>query len=412
MVRVYSYLFALVLLFLVQGCGKDSVVEDTLASENEDKMQERMPIVFSQPYTAEVKASELKNDNITSFGVYAALATGHKDFQQGASSESLQDFMTNIPVTKNGSIWSATPSYYWPNLDDKSLSFFAYAPHNAGGSETALVPSHNWDNASAPFSITYTPKSNPASQVDLCVASAVFDRDKTNLDQMGNIKPVEFSFAHTLSWVSFAANYTGTIPEGCYLRVDELSLYNVVGSNTISYVKKSTAPVAYEWEWSNIAENSTKSGRYMLSIGSNTLSAQGAPEQRLPQKPDSGTPTYYEFVNANGYIYGIPQEINPEGATVKTMISITFSFVKDDASGALVAQFYSNITLPSSTESEPHIWEPARKVKYLFTIDVTTASLINISKVDAGAWIIDWESSGNDPDYDPTDDGENDKEII
>lgn len=407
-----KYIFLLSLIFLFCACSKEST--DFTYNNNGNIDWESMPIVFSEPFKAEVKAAELKNDNLTSFGVYAALAVNNRDFQQGGQIGQLQNFMTNVPIQKEGTIWRATPAHYWPNLDDKSLSFFAYAPHNASGHQNNIVPQHDWSNMNVPFKIFCSPKSNPAEQVDLCVANAVFDRNKSHVDLFGQPLPVEFTFTHTLSWISFAANYVGTVPDGCYLRIDELVLYNVVESNTLQYVKTNsvTSSVNYEWRWDNIDINAPKVGYYTLSIGGNTLSSQGATGQRLPQVPLSGEATYYEFVNANGFIYAVPQEINPQGATTKTMMNITFSFVMDDNSADIVAQFYSNIELPTSTPQKPNKWEPARKIKYLFTIDVTTASLIEISAVDSGEWIEDWKPSGNNPDYDPTDNGENYKEII
>ena len=47
---------------------------------------------------------------------------------------------------------------------------------------------------------------------------------------------VPFLFNHTLSFVTFSANYDdedNILPDGCYLRIDELILYNLVGTNTL-----------------------------------------------------------------------------------------------------------------------------------------------------------------------------------
>ncbi len=51
--------------------------------------------------------------------------------------------------------------------------------------------------------IQYRPHSDSTNQVDLCVAKAVLDRD--NIEDRGKMVP--FLFNHTLSCVTFSANY-------------------------------------------------------------------------------------------------------------------------------------------------------------------------------------------------------------
>lgn len=366
------FLMSLAALF---SCGKLSV----------DDSQSMIPIDFSvRDYAAEVKGSSLTTDNISSFGVFAALEENGQDGFSDVEASELQLFMDNVPVTKDASgRWSANPPHYWPLLEDKSLSFFAYAPHSEFADMEVLA---GWDegnlvNDRKSVEITYTLNSSPAKHVDLSVAAAVLDRVR-DTDGDGNIDPVEFGFRHTLSSVSFAANYIGNLPEGCYLRVDELTVGELVNSNTLIYDSSQSD----FFEWKAITSQTPRTGSYVLNVGSLTIAAS---HRINPKSTDTqAEDVYTDFVTADGVLYALPQEVNPAGLQNKAKMDITFSYVKSNTH-AVIAQFYTSIDLPN------HTLEVARKYKYQFTLDVTTASLINISCVDNGAWIIDWTDSEN-----------------
>ena len=94
----------------------------------------------------------------------------------------------------------------------------------------------------------------------------------------------------------------------------------------------------------------------------------------------------------------LPQKINPIGTddAELTKVDITFSYVRNDLSNAVTAQFYTSMTLPEETAEKQIFLEPAKKYKFLFTLDVTNASLVNVSCVDDGDWIVDWVDSENE----------------
>ena len=371
----------LIFALFIASCSKEGT-DPVLDTPNEDSPQ---AIEFSVPYKVSVKASELRKDNIQNFGVCAALAENNETFLGGGN---LKNFMTNVLVQKgagsNGSsvIWSANPTHYWPINTDKSISFFAYAPYVNSSSELSFTP--DW-NENKELRMKYTPKTNPSGQIDLCVSPAVLNR-QNEFDADGNSKPVSFKFYHTLCWISFAANFTTngktTVPDGCDVVIDELVLYNVVPSNTLICKPTLADPEDSTsfFSWNSQIPDSEKTGKYTLSVGGTTLGGLALPE--YPAAPD-------EFVNANGFLYLIPQTINPEGASVQTKIDITFSYVLRTATtSTTIAQFYSTLTLPKTS------WTGGSKIKYTFTIDVSTASLINISATN-NKWIQLWEDSGN-----------------
>lgn len=373
--KCFYKIFYLLFLTALYSCGRLSA----------DDSQPLIPIDFSvRDYTAEVKGISLTTDNISSFGVFAALEENSQAGFSDVDASELQPFMDNVPVTKDASgRWTANPPYYWPILNDKSLSFFAYAPHSyaadmevvAGWGEESQVK----DRKSV--EIRYTLNSNPAKHVDLSVAAAILDRVR-DTDGDGNIDPVVFGFRHTLAAVSFAANYIGNLPEGCYLRIDELTIGQLVNSNTLIYDSSQSD----FFEWNTITPQTPRTGSYVLNVGSLTIAAS----HRINQKSTDlqVEDIYTDFVTVDGVLYALPQEVNPAGLQNKAKMDITFSYVKND-SHAVVAQFYTSVDLPNS------MLEVSRKYKYQFTLDVTTASLINISCVDKGAWIIDWNDSKN-----------------
>ena len=362
-------------LFLSASCvkvGKESYPLDSV------------PIGFSVgEYNVEVKGSELTEDNISSFGVFAALEdVAEYNFNQ-VPPEYLQPFMSDVRVEKTAYGWTAVPvHYYWPVLEDKTLSFFAYAPHSEG---IGIVAKAGWAEGSGvsdkkTVELTYSLDSNPAKHIDLCVASAVLDRVR-DADGDGISDPVAFDFQHTLATVSFAANYIGTVPSGCYLRIDELTVGKFVNSNTLVYNSGSSDFFA----WDPISSDDERDGTYALSIGSLTLDSN----QRLNMKSSEPDKVVYtEFVTLDGIIYVLPQDVNPAGTDEPSKIDVTFSYVKEDGN-AVIAQFYTSIDLPATT------FQVAKKYMYQFTLDLTTASLISISCVDQGTWVTDWKNSNN-----------------
>ena len=196
--------------------------------------------------------------------------------------------------------------------------------------------------------------------------------DKTKEDA-GN--PISFEFAHTLSFVTFVANYIGTVPNGCYLRVDELTLSNLYNSSSLILNSNQQDDQPF-FEWGTPEES--KNASYTLSVGNTTLE-----DKKLH---DSSEGAYTEFVMPDGLLYLVPQEVNADDNSARSVLDVTFSFVKTGSNNSIVAQFYTSLQLPNG------VWQAGRKHKYQFTIDVSKASLIDISLVDGG-WIKDWANS-------------------
>jgi hypothetical protein len=356
MYRVHTYYFLALTFFVVllSGC-KGSLDLDG---------NEGIPIEFALPnFDVQVKGVQLTTDNISNFGVFASLENNGRSFSD--NSADLSTFMSNVEVQKDKETgkWCATPAHYWPIFPVKKLSFFAYAPYGVVGNDAAP------DWGSRTITLPYAVAANPASQSDFCVARAVLDKTK---EDAGN--PISFEFVHTLSFVTFVANYVGTVPDGCYLRVDELTLSNLYNSSSLTLNSNQQDDQPF-FEW-GVPEES-KNASYTLSVGNNTL------DDKELCDISKGTS---EFVMPDGLLYLVPQEVNADDNSARSILDVTFSFVKKDSRKSIVAQFYTSLQLPNG------VWQAGRKHKYQFTIDVSKASLIDISLVDGG-WIEDWENS-------------------
>ena len=107
------------------------------------------------------------------FGVYAYLHSGRVDYETA-------NFMENVKVSTAN--WTYAPAQYWPTNGDK-IDFLAYGPH---------IASPSVDNGV----LTYTIPTASESQLDLVVATAQTNKDKTE-------DVVEFTFKHTLSRIGF-----------------------------------------------------------------------------------------------------------------------------------------------------------------------------------------------------------------
>lgn len=381
MISRISYLYWVIsLVCLVASCGEKDVIR---------VLEEPCPIDFSvADFSAEVKGGDL-TEEIPSFGVFATVEQAvNESFRGFVNATNLQPFMTDVPVKFENGAWRTSPTYYWPLLQDKLLSFFAYAPHSSYPSTTssaAIVPEAGWNRAQNPdknIRITYTLDPNPYNHIDLCVAQAVIDRVR-DTDGDGNMDPVKFEFKHTLSALSFAANYIGTLPYlDCTLRIDKLVLGNVVNSNTLTY----TSGTAGFYAWDEIDLTAARTGSYTLSTGDLTLSLQ---RPITPKGQNDDSPQYTEFVTGDGVIYALPQTINPlvPDQNTKmdyTKMDVTFSYMRGDVQ---IGQFRSSINLPTK------VLEMGKKYLFKFTIDVNNTSLVRIECQDQGHWIVDWANA-------------------
>ena len=252
-----------------------------------ESVEDSFPIEFSlADFSADVKGNELTDSSIENFGVYAALGDMSADFNEDAA---LVPFMANVRVAQNNGVWSAVPNHYWPVNKVHDISFFAYAPHL---DMEAAEFSEDWSSHS--IVMPFSPNSNPRNQVDLLIADAALDKYR---------EEVVLDFNHALTWVSFGARYVSRktpesesmLPEGAYLRVEEVALKGVTEKMNLVY-----GADGFYWD-EGTAEGSSD---YVLSLNKLTLADIALDENE-----------FKEFASDEGALFLLPQEI--DGDSVK-----------------------------------------------------------------------------------------------
>lgn len=326
-----------------------------------DRVEPSSPveILFAPAVSAEYKGSPIdEKGDLRSFGVYSSRGSRSITFGED---NGLVGFMENVKVGKTGEVWTSDPVCYWPISSDYDVSFFAYTPYIESPDFTA-----NWGEKT--ISMQYTPAQDPASQADLMVAEPA--TDKYN-------ETVSLSFYHILTWVTFSANYKGDLEsikrslqleDDIYLRVDELEVKNVVGTNSFSYRSTGSG-----WLTS---DGLGRDASYKLSVNNLTLVNDSLPKSKVEETK------YKNLLSDQGALFLLPQSI----VRNTSLIGVTFSYV-NKKTHSTITQFYSEITLPVS------VWGQGKKVRYNFTIDVTSSTLINITSVTVEPWV----NSGNTP---------------
>ncbi|MDR1884391.1 MAG: fimbrillin family protein [Prevotella sp.] len=225
--RKYAKLLIVAVSIMFQACDREQepIREDgTYAGA----------IDFALPEAA-FKTEDITTSNITEMSVFAHLTTG-----QAFNTSSTANFMYNQKITKTAGIWEYTPLKYWSSSENDKVSFFAIAPCPTADNGIA-VPVPNYTGYPA---ITVTPASASSQQADLCVAGVLnASKEDTNGSENGNGGgKVSFSFAHVLTKVTFSARYTGTLPADTEIKITQVKISDVIGSNTLNFTD-----TGFEW---------------------------------------------------------------------------------------------------------------------------------------------------------------------
>lgn len=264
-----------------------------------------------------VKESLTKNDSVQSRATTADLANFgvYSYIKDNAETPTVNQFMIDQLVEKDGSEWTYSPIKYWPNNDYK-LNFFAYSPHRSTVDEVNLNINQG-ANGSAP-TIEYTVPTAPAKQLDLLAASHHYiSKD----ERTENAVPLDFR--HLLSEVKF--------------RKGDLSGANITAL-TISDVKSTGSDMLMVGDRSKQwTLDSEETATYSPGIAIGTNNLIGSPMYLMPQS----------FTDDN-----------------KTKINITLQFPEEIA--IKPGETYS-ITEPMSkflTTTEAAIWEQGKSYTY------------------------------------------------
>jgi len=357
---IYTFLTrVLVCLSAISGCDMHGV---EFYPEDEDEL--KRITISDVKMDRETRAATLDSTTFSDFGFYAGLSlSGHFDKHTAGT-----DYMKNAMVTKNWTTgnWNTSASYYWPAMENWTISFFPYAPYISDTAILKLSPSYT---TGEPV-ILYRPASDPRKQKDLCVSPALYD--KTSSDS-----PLTLNFYHALCYVQFWANYragSSGLPAGHHIKVDRLTLHDIIGMKGLTWKRESPG---YGWT----ADSGDDSlGDYSLSrTGEDILDSQ------LPPVP--GT---IHLDCARGALLLLPQTINEPSRSWRSTLEVDFSIFRTEGSTEVHLSSFNVVKeLPSGTE-----WMASGIVRYTFTIDVENLSLVEIT-TSTSAWTDDWKDSGN-----------------
>lgn len=268
-------------------------------------VEDRFSVKESLPKKDSVQSRATTAD-LANFGVYSYI-------KDNAETPTVNQFMIDQLVEKDGSEWTYSPIKYWPNNDYK-LNFFGYSPHRstADGVDLNIKQSAN---GSAP-TIDYTVPTETAKQLDILAASHHYiSKD----ERTENAVPLDFR--HLLSEVKF--------------RKGDLSGANITAL-TISEVKST--------------------GSDMLMVG----------DKSEQWTLGTDTATYSPGIEiGNNNLIGSPMYLMPQSFTDdKTKINITLQFPEEIAIKS--GETYS-ISEPMSkflTTTEAAIWEQGKSYTY------------------------------------------------
>lgn len=133
----------------------------------------------------------INNDNISSFGVFAAL---RPDGTDGSNEQFTPDYMYNVEVTKDNQ-WSPDLEYLWPSK--AMLHINAYHPfvNSADELSTEGITALPDKDAASTLTLSFSTPADVADQFDLMWATPVD----------ANASPCQLEFNHALSAIKFAA---------------------------------------------------------------------------------------------------------------------------------------------------------------------------------------------------------------
>ena len=177
------------------------------------------------------------------FGVFASYTGLHRFADSNISS----DFMYNEHVGWDAvnSVWTYEPVKYWPNGESTStdvtapryVSFFAYAPYAAPGSDTPAgycIPAfHLQQEVTNPW-LTYRLHTDVAQQVDLLYATPLLDQTKTAVGSR-----LQLQFHHALACVG------DQLTISCSTDMKEAVRELVTGGTTAAEVLLTEVSVSY-----------------------------------------------------------------------------------------------------------------------------------------------------------------------
>ena len=337
----------------------------------------------------DVKESLQKNDSVQSrattadlanFGVYAYI-------KDNAEPPTINQFMMDQLVKKDGTEWTYSPIKYWPNNDYK-LNFFGYSPHISAAGDVKLNINKGADGSTP--TIDYIVPTETAKQLDLLAASHDYISKNERIEDA-----VPLNFRHLLSEVKFRKGDLS----GANITALAISEIKSTGSNMLMLSDKSK-------QWTLGTETATYSPG--IAIGANNLI--GSPMYLMPQ---SFTDDEAKINLSLQFPEGIalePGKTYPKTYSISEPMS-KFLTTTDAAIWEQGKSYTYKISTPQEVEVEINEdFTAGSNIKENVFFTNTGLAPINVRAALVGYWVVKRTIGGNEEDvivhmWDPENDG-------
>lgn len=179
--QIYLQLFALLVMYLLTGCTRQQVIDQSIHGA----------IAFETHIGKNSKAATQDAFNEGDTFMATCIVTDDRWDDPTQTPTPYRVLMSDVEVTKGAAAWSYGEPIYWQR--ERYHSFFGYSPRNIKHSKLTVengVPE-----------LTYAPTTTALQQQDLLVSKAQFNKQYSE----GSDNKVKFEFVHALSQVKFSA---------------------------------------------------------------------------------------------------------------------------------------------------------------------------------------------------------------
>lgn len=290
--------------------------------------------------------------NTKGFGVFAYYT---EDKNWSEANMTIPNFMNNTKATKSGASWQYSPIKYWPHDQRDKVSFFAYAPYNAGQTATGSK-------------LNFTVEQDVDNQVDLVWSNSA----TVNLNK--NTSPVRFTFKHSLARVGFTVNAMaeGVSPlrEGITIRIKKVAIRGLYISGTLDM--SNTSAIA---EWSNESGSEEYSIKHANFVGK-------SPDGFLLNSANTSS-TAHKLNLDDAYIMVIPQDFSSKGLNVYVEYEVELASKNKDGNWDVYHKYTNKCEGTAKVNLEPN---------KTYIINITT-DLNNVTVDDIS--ITEWKDGGD-----------------
>jgi len=304
-------------------------------------------------------------------------------------------FMDNVNATWNASggasgtgAWEYSPLKFWPGNATDKISFFAYAPFNAGATTASPTGTNGIKvtNATATEDplLEFTLKTNQEDMVDLVVSTAKKDQQSTTASGT-----VTFDFKHVLTRVTMKAKTDATISTNAETKV-------YITGISLKHTTKLAGEATFNmndatWTLPTLPTDAAKylASSYAITATNGVLNLASATWNDYTKDVIQINETAKSLFINNQYLFFIPIDgTTGTGAADDVKASISYDIVSIPTSASTTtttSSYTKDVNLGTGVFAE------GKAYSFAFTIG------LNAIKVDVSD-VANWDTTGGDTD--------------